>query len=272
MILNTQDRRLTTDGIHMDYVVFGEGEEILVVLPGLGDGLKTSQGISKPLAYRYRKYAKHFKVYLFSRRLRMPKGMDVQAMAEDQLKVLKRLKIRNYNLLGCGLGSFIAQELALIDYEAINKIIFAQCAFKPSKELKDKIKHWNELAKDDDFEALATELIKERYGELKVTKPLVRAFQKIKKPMDFTRFMIQARAMSLFKGSDDLGKLFQHVLILNGTEDELITLKDAMELKEHLRDAEIKLIEGDAVQLKAGMKEFDRVALEFLGVEEKEKK
>ena len=42
----------------MDYVRFGNGPEPLVVIPGLGDGLKTVKGAALPLAAMYRGMAR----------------------------------------------------------------------------------------------------------------------------------------------------------------------------------------------------------------------
>ena len=51
----------------MDYVSFGSGEKILIMLPGLGDGLSTVKGKSFILAAAYKMYAQKYKVYIFSR-------------------------------------------------------------------------------------------------------------------------------------------------------------------------------------------------------------
>ena len=50
-----------------DYIRFGTGPKALVILPGLGDGLKTVRGAALPMAWMYRMFAKDFTVYMFSR-------------------------------------------------------------------------------------------------------------------------------------------------------------------------------------------------------------
>ena len=58
MLYQAKNGRLTLGGTEMDYVSFGSGEEILMMLPGLGDGLTTVRGMALPLALSYREYAR----------------------------------------------------------------------------------------------------------------------------------------------------------------------------------------------------------------------
>lgn len=37
----------------MDYVSFGKGKKVLVMLPGLGDGLTTVKGMAAAMAFSY---------------------------------------------------------------------------------------------------------------------------------------------------------------------------------------------------------------------------
>ena len=57
-----------------DYVRFGSGERVLIMLPGLGDGLRTVKGTALPMAMMYRKLAKDFTIYMFSRKNDLPEG------------------------------------------------------------------------------------------------------------------------------------------------------------------------------------------------------
>ena len=67
----------------MDYVSFGSGEKILIMLPGLGDGLSTVKGKSFILAAAYKMYAQKYKVYIFSRKNCLPEVYSTRQMAED---------------------------------------------------------------------------------------------------------------------------------------------------------------------------------------------
>ena len=49
--------KLALEHGQMDYIRFGSGDRVLVMLPGLGDGLKTVKGTALPMALLYRKFA-----------------------------------------------------------------------------------------------------------------------------------------------------------------------------------------------------------------------
>ena len=50
MFFNAKSGRLELSGGKMEYIRFGRGEKVLVMLPGLGDGLRTVKGTALPMA------------------------------------------------------------------------------------------------------------------------------------------------------------------------------------------------------------------------------
>ena len=42
--------QLTIDNTTMDYISFGKGKKKLIMIPGLGDGLKTVKGMALPFS------------------------------------------------------------------------------------------------------------------------------------------------------------------------------------------------------------------------------
>ena len=83
--------RLKEDTMH--YVRFGRGSRILIMLPGLGDGLATVKGTALPMALMYRTFAKDFTVYMFSRRNHLPEGWGTREMACDLKEAMDALNI-----------------------------------------------------------------------------------------------------------------------------------------------------------------------------------
>ena len=51
-MLHAKNGRLTLSTGEMDYIRFGSGSRTLVMLPGVGDGLKTVRGMALPFALR----------------------------------------------------------------------------------------------------------------------------------------------------------------------------------------------------------------------------
>lgn len=58
----------------MGYLRFGTGRKVVIMLPGLGDGLRSSHGLAPTTAILYRMYARDYSVYMFSRKAPSDQG------------------------------------------------------------------------------------------------------------------------------------------------------------------------------------------------------
>ena len=65
MFYGAKNGSIKIDNTEMDYIVFGNGSKPLIMIPGLGEGLKTVKGTAIPFAMMYREVAKEYKVYCF---------------------------------------------------------------------------------------------------------------------------------------------------------------------------------------------------------------
>ena len=84
----------------MDYIVFGEGERPLVLIPGLS--FKTVRKFAEPFAFMYRIFAKDFKVYAFDRKRDVPIGYTIKQMADDLAVAMGKLEISRSRWLRSG--------------------------------------------------------------------------------------------------------------------------------------------------------------------------
>lgn len=106
MFWNAKNGRVQLDDTDMDYISFGKGDRILIMLPGLGDGLTTVKGLAIPMAVAYRMYAKDYKVYIFSRKNDLEEGCSTREMARDQAKAMKAMGIDTANIVGISQGGW----------------------------------------------------------------------------------------------------------------------------------------------------------------------
>ena len=100
MLFHAKNGAVCVGDMNMDYVSFGRGEDVVVMLPGLGDGLRTVRGMALPLAMLYRIYAKDHSVFIFSRRNDLPEGHSTRDMAEDQARAMEVLGITDADVIG----------------------------------------------------------------------------------------------------------------------------------------------------------------------------
>ena len=111
-----------------DFVSFGRGEDALLLIPGLGDGLRTVKGMALSLSWLYREYAKAYRVYVFSRRNALPEGFTIRDMADDLKGAMDALGLRRADVLGVSQGGMIAQHLAAAYPEAVGRLVLAVTA------------------------------------------------------------------------------------------------------------------------------------------------
>ena len=68
MLWNARNGEVSIGDTKMSYASFGHGSRILVLLPGLSDGLATVRGKALLLAKPYTSFLDRFTVYMFSRK------------------------------------------------------------------------------------------------------------------------------------------------------------------------------------------------------------
>ena len=97
----------------MDYLRFGTGGKIMILLPGLGEALQSIRGLALPMAFVYREFTKDFTVYMFARREPLTMGETTADMAEDLARAMEKLGITQADVVGVSMGGMIAQHLAI---------------------------------------------------------------------------------------------------------------------------------------------------------------
>ena len=123
MIYQAKNDTVTVRGGDMDYIRFGTGERILIMIPGLGDGLRTVKGTAKPMAAMYREFTRDFTVYAFSRVNNLPAGHTTRDMARDLAQAMEQLGIEKADILGVSMGGMIAQHLAIDHPRKVDKLV-----------------------------------------------------------------------------------------------------------------------------------------------------
>lgn len=192
----------------MDYISFGNGSKSLVIIPGLGDALKTVKGTAVTFALMYKLFAKDYKVYVFSRKNKLKQDCSTRDMANDLASVMNQLNITKAFVMGVSQGGMIAQYLA-IDYpELVEKLVLAVTLCQPNETSKSVIFNWLSLAKEKDFKQIFIDTAEKTYTErkLKTYRPLYPILSKLTKPKNLDRFIIQATACLTHNALDEISK------------------------------------------------------------------
>ena len=149
----------------VDYIRFGSGQKTLVMIPGVGDGLKTVKGMALPFAFLYRSLAKDFTVYVFSRRRILSSGMTTRDMAEDLNSAMDALKLSAVSLVGVSQGGMIAQWLAIKHPDKVEKLVLTVTLSRPNATTQDVIARWLAMSDRGDYKGVMLDTAERSYSE-----------------------------------------------------------------------------------------------------------
>lgn len=237
---------VSIDDTDMYYVSFGCGKRVLVVLPGLSDGLSTVKGKAWLLFSPYKRFLKDYTVYMFSRKNRMPIGYTIREMAQDQVRVMKKLGIEKACILGVSQGGMIAQYIAIDHPEIAEKLILAVTAPYANNVVKSTVEYWINLAKRGDHKTLMTDTAEKMYSRayLRKYEKLLPLLAKITKPADYERFYRNAEAILSFDTRKDLSKITCPTLIIAGDDDHTVGNKAPYHLKKKIAGSKLFIYKG----------------------------
>ena len=216
MLFHAKNGSVPIDDTDRDYVSFGKGNNVFIMLPGLGDGLTTVKGMALILAMAYKAYAKDYSVFIFSRKNDIPENYSTRDMAEDQAKAMKALGIENANVIGVSQGGMIAQYLAIDHPKLVKKLILAVTLAKQNEVIQSVVGNWISMAEHGDYKSLMIDTAEKSYSDkyLKKYRCFYPLLGHIGKPKDFRLFLIQANACIHHNAYPELDKILFTTLIL----------------------------------------------------------
>ena len=265
MLYNAKNGTLKIGGSTMDYIRFGTGERVLVMLPGLGDGLRSMKGTALPMAFLYREFAKNFTVYAFSRKNTLPEGYTTRDMARDQAEAMSLLGIGQADIFGVSMGGMIAQHLA-VDYpEKVGKLILTVTSARPNPILEASIGEWVSCAGRGDHAAFMDSNVRRIYSEgyYRRNKWLVPIMGKLTKPKSYDRFFVQAEACMTHNAYGKLHRIKARTLVIGGEKDKALGGGPSREIAACIPDAELLMYAQWGHGLYEEAKDFNRVVHDF---------
>ena len=220
-MLKAKNGTVSVHGTTTEYIRFGSGKKILIMLPGLGDGLRTAKGTALPMALMYRMFAKDFTVYAFSRRNDLPQGHTTRDMARDVKDAMAALGIEKAHIFGVSMGGMIAQHLAIDFPGKVDKLILTVSCARPNPILEESIREWVALAEAGDHTALMDSNLRRIYSEsyYRKNKWVLPLTGLLTKPKSYDRFFIMAEACLSHDAYNGLGAITAPTLVIGGEKD-----------------------------------------------------
>lgn len=249
-----------------EYIRFGTGSKNLVMLPGLGDGLRTMKGTALPMALYYSCLAKEYTVYMFSRKNNLQMGVTTRDMARDLGDAMEELGIEKASLVGVSMGGMIAQHFA-VDYpERLEKLVLVVTAARENPILLESLEEWVDCAQRDDHTALMDSNVRRIYsdGYYRKNKWMIPVTGALTKPKSYERFYVLAEACRTHNAYDRLAVITAPTLVIGGEQDHSLGGDASRELAAGISGAELKMYPQWGHGLYEEAKDFLPVVMEFL--------
>ena len=246
MLFHAENGRLQLPFGALDYIRFGSGARTLVMLPGVGDGLKTVRGMALPFALLYRRLARDFTVYVFSRREDLPEHMSTREMAEDLNAALEALGISETALVGVSQGGMIAQWMAIDHPDKVKRLVLAVTLARPNDTVRRAIGNWTEQAKRGDYRGIMLDTARLSYSEKRKKAALLeyRLMGNLGRPKSFDRFLTQAESCVTHDAWGLLDRIKCPTLVIGGTDDRIVTGQASEEIAAKITGSELYMYEG----------------------------
>jgi len=250
----------------MDYIRFGSGKQTLVMLPGLGDGLRTVKGTALPMALMYRLFAGDFTVYAFSRKNQLPAGYTTLDMARDQAEAMDILGIEKADVFGVSMGGMIAQHLAINYPEKVHKLVLTVTCARPNPILTESVKEWISCAKRGDHSAFMDSNLRRIYSEryYRNNRWMIPIVGRLTKPESYDRFFIQADACLTHDAYSRLQEIKSPTFVIGGEKDMALGGEASKEIAERIPNVELKMYPQWGHGLYEEAEDFNQTLLQFL--------
>ena len=267
MFYGAKNGRIKIDNAEIDYIVFGNGTKPLLMIPGLGEGLKTVKGTAIPFAMMYRAVAKEYKVYCFSRRNILPQGFNTKDMAEDLYYCMQQLGIEKAMVLGVSLGGMIVEQLAIHHPDVVEKLILTVTIARQNDTVQQMIGKWMDYAKEGKYKEIMIDTAENSYTEsyLKKSRWMYGLLGNVGNPKNFDRFLIQAEAGRTHDVYAELEKITCPTLVIGGRQDKIVGGESSEELAERITGSELYMYEDYGHGLYEEAKDFVPRVLGFFG-------
>ena len=249
-----------------EYIRFGTGRRNLIMLPGLGDGLRTMKGTALPMAVYYRSLARDYTVYMFSRKEKLTEGHTTRDMARDLKDAMEVLEISSALVVGVSMGGMIAQHLAADYPERVEKLVLVVTAARENPILLESLEEWTACARRNDHRALMESNLRRIYSEgyYRKNKWMVPLTGLLTRPKSYDRFLIMAEACRTHDAFDSLVQITAPTLVIGGQQDRSLGGEASREIASRISGSELKMYPQWGHGLYEEAPDFQETVLAFL--------
>ena len=266
MIYNSKNNVIELDDTTVNYISFGTGERNLIIIPGLGDGLKTVKGLALPFSIMYKMFAKRFKVYVFSRKNDLEDDYNTIDMAKDIKNILDKINVDKTSVVGVSQGGMIAQYIAINYPELVEKLVLVVTLSKQNEIVNERVNKWIKYAENNNYKDLFIDTMENSYQDETLNKyrKIYPVLTRVGKPKDFNRFLIEAKACLTHNAYKKLSKIKCPTLIIGGGKDNIVGVEASREIHEKIKNSELFIYDDYGHGVYEEAKDFNKRVYDFL--------
>ena len=230
-----------TENTSIDYDVHGEGPPLLLI-GGLGFG-RWAWFRQVPA------FARHFRTITFDARGERDLKGGVADLAADAVVLLEHLGVKKAHVLGTSLGGFVAQELALVRPDLVDRLVLVCTSYGrggpetispwaladmiglPSLNAEKAVRKGLEAATSDAYRA----------GHPEEFDQLVH--WRLADSPSLSTYYQQMRAGARFDVSRDVGHITSPALVIHGAEDRYVPVANAAALAEAIPGSRLRVLD-----------------------------
>jgi pimeloyl-ACP methyl ester carboxylesterase len=230
-----------TESTSIDYDVHGEGPALLLI-GGLGFG-RWAWFRQIPA------FSRHFRTIAFDVRGERELKGGVADLAAESVALLEHLRVKKAHVLGTSLGGFVAQELALVRPDLVDRLVLVGTSYGrggpesmsawaladmiglPSLNAEKAVRRGLEAATSEAYRAQRPEEFEQIVSWRLADSPSLSAYYD------------QLRAGARFDISRDVGRITSPTLVIHGSEDRFVPASNAFALAEEIPGAKLRVLD-----------------------------
>jgi 3-oxoadipate enol-lactonase len=231
-----------TGSTSIDYDIRGEGPPLLLI-GGLGFG---RWGWFKQVPA----FSRHFRTITFDVRGERKLENGVGDLAFEVVSLLDHLGVKKAHVLGASLGGFVAQELALVRPDLVDRLVLVCTSYggpgpeSMSPQALSDMLGWGSFSAEGALRRGLQTATSEAYrAEHRDEFEQILDWRLADSPSD-AAYYEQARAGAGFDLSRDVGHITSPTLVVHGVEDRYVPVANAAALAGAIPGARLRVLDG----------------------------
>ena len=238
------DLNIKFDNIDMDFFKFGIGKNIMILIPGVS--IKSVMESEKIIKDAYSIFKDDFTVYVFDRNKNMKKSYTIFDMADDMIKVIDRLELKDIYLAGASQGGMISAIVSYKRPDLVKKLSINSITAIVNDNYYLFFDEMIRLLNDNNLDLVVDMFMKKVYSKelYESTKDSMAPFIASITDGDISTFIIECEALKDFDILDNIKNIKCETLIITGKLDLVFNYNDSIIINKNIKNSKLYIYDN----------------------------